>query len=70
MTGSLDVFSMIGIFTALPINDRNKNITEYSGGKPSFVKARPMRSILTRKKITPSRNSKSMINVAVILLWM
>jgi len=59
---------MIGMFTWLPISDRNNRRTEYSGGNPSFLKARPIRSIVIRKKTTPSINNNRKIKEVVILL--
>jgi hypothetical protein len=47
----------MGMFTWLPISDRSKRRIEYSGGKPSFIKARPINSTITRKKTTPSINN-------------
>jgi hypothetical protein len=67
ISGSCDLTSMKGIFTWLPISDRNKMRTEYSGGKPSFLKARPIRSMVIRKKTTPRINNNRKIKEAVIL---
>jgi hypothetical protein len=66
--GSCDLTSMIGMFTWLPISDRNKRRTEYSGGKPSFVKARPIRSMVIRKKTNTSINNNRNIK-DVVILW-
>jgi len=66
--GSCDLTSIIGRFTWLPISERNKRRTEYSGGKPSLLKARPIRSMVIRKKTTPSINNNRKIK-EVVILW-